>query len=502
MFKIFKKKITEFIGYNYYIFFLFIVSIYILAIPNMWDSADFDHAFSTNHLQIINIWAIENSSPIQLIPIYFLYILKKIVGVPHELLFDIFTIITYILFCLEIKKLCRQLLNLKKYWCNISVIFASIFPVWESLVSIHLGLYLFFFYLALVGHRFFLENSYPKKIFGIVLILLSFTIKSNLSFVIGLSAAYHLKNVFINNKKENTFVYILLLSISCFLLNKFFFSPYNFFNKHNEIIIENINFKDLFINFLDFLSFFLTYSWILFIFLLKKININKKEIINLICIALIFFSSVIPYLAINKSTDIFYFKDFSSRHAFLVAVSFSLFFTLIFEIISKIITKKIILLLIYLFIFESLFISSIKYYFKIEAAIFRNYFINQLKEIDKPSSGFIKFKSEDNNQYFTSAEIESYFPGHRLRNSEISSIFYKAYNEEAWLLFIPSAKDEKVVDFEKYKIFFKAKDFNYKNPCTIEVTFKNNLDFINRIKKFYIFNYKKYYLIKSIQERC
>jgi hypothetical protein len=74
MFKIFKKKITEFIRYNYYIFFLLIVSIYILSIPNMWDGTDFDHAFSTDHLQIINIWGIENSIPIQLIPIYFLYI--------------------------------------------------------------------------------------------------------------------------------------------------------------------------------------------------------------------------------------------------------------------------------------------------------------------------------------------------------------------------------------------------------------------------------------------
>ncbi len=185
-----------------------------------------------------------------------------------------------------------------------------------------------------------------------------------------------------------------------------------------------------------------------------------------------------------------------------MTVSFSLFFALIFEIISKIISKKIILLLICLFVFESLFISSIKYYFKIEAAIFRNYFITQLKEFDKPSSGFIKFKSEEKKEYFTSTEIESYFPGHRLRNSEISSIFYKAYNEEAWLLFVPSTKDEKVVNFEKYKIFFKAKDFNYNNPCLIEVTFNNNLDFINRIKKIYIFNYKKYFLIKSIQEKC
>jgi hypothetical protein len=146
-------------------------------------------------------------------------------------------------------------------------------------------------------------------------------------------------------------------------------------------------------------------------------------------------------------------------------------------------------------------ISSIKYYFKIEASIFRENLILQLKLFSEPASGFIKFKNETG-LYFNDYELDTYFPGHRLRIAELTNIFYKAYNKESWLPFIPLAKNGQTVDFEKYKIFFKVKDFNYEKPCIIEITFENSLDLLSRIKKIYIINYEKYFLIKSIKEVC
>jgi hypothetical protein len=475
----------------------------------MWDGSDFDHAFTTGSLEIINIWAFENSNEFFLVPIYFLYFLKKFFNINHEFLFDIFTIIFYLLFCFEIKKICKYLLNLDNYYCNICAAVAATFPIWESLVAIHLGLYIFAFYLVLIGHRIYIKKKIIFKILGIILILFSFTVKSNFSFIVGLSLAHTLKLYFIDNKNNYiNFIIILLIAVLCFIINQKFFPPHGFFADNNAIFIKDLSLVKIFTGLLNYFSFFAVYSWIpLIVFFYFKLwnkftyKIFKKELLLIVIIILLFFAATTPYILINKYSDIFFFRDFMSRQAFLLTIPFSLFFTLFFHFIGKFLKKKIVGLIILTFIVQSLFISSIKYYFKVEASIFRENLVLQLKVFNQPASGFIKFKNEEG-AYFNDYELENYFPGHRLRIAEITNIFYKAYNKESWLPFIPLAKNKQIVDFEKYKIFFKARDFNYKKPCIIEITFENNLDLLSRITKIYIFNYKKYFLIKSIKEIC
>ena len=43
---------------------------------------------------------------------------------------------------------------------------------------------------------------------------------------------------------------------------------------------------------------------------------------------------------------------------------------------------------------------------------------------------------------------------------------------------------------------------DYKNECSIYVYLKNDLKKIDRIKKFYILNYKKHYNIDKILKKC
>ena len=54
----------------------------------------------------------------------------------------------------------------------------------------------------------------------------------------------------------------------------------------------------------------------------------------------------------------------------------------------------------------------------------------------------------------------------------------------------------------KYRKFYQARDFDLKSTCKIEIQFDKSLNFYERIKKFYIFNSKKYFSIKSITSVC
>ena len=167
---------TNSIKILYFVIIVF-VSINIFIIPNMWDGLAFSHAFKINDLEFLNIHFKENSTYFLFVPFYFIFFLKDILQINHEILFDIFTVISYILFCYEIGKLNKYLFNSNNTVVAISSLLAASIPLWESLVAIIHAMYIFCFYLALVGHRLFINKNLKLRILGIFLILFSFSIK-------------------------------------------------------------------------------------------------------------------------------------------------------------------------------------------------------------------------------------------------------------------------------------------------------------------------------------
>ena len=78
-------------------------------------------------------------------------------------------------------------------------------------------------------------------------------------------------------------------------------------------------------------------------------------------------------------------------------------------------------------------------------------------------------------------------------------MFYKAYNTAGWW----GKKDKPTQRFlidKRYSVNYIFD--NYENECSIRIYFKNTLNRIERMKKFYIFNYKKYYNIDKITKKC
>ena len=187
----------NFIKKNYFIVFVIFSGIPIFFIPTVWDALIFDYGFSTNNLSGTEIFFKNIGSPFQLFFIYLIFFIKKITLIPHEILFDLLTVITLILFSFEIKKYSEIIFKLNNNWSNLCAIFAISFPVWHSLVAFNLGLYLVCFYFVLLGYRLFISESLPIKIIGIIIILFSFSIKSNFSFIIGLCFAHNFR-LFLN----------------------------------------------------------------------------------------------------------------------------------------------------------------------------------------------------------------------------------------------------------------------------------------------------------------
>ena len=172
----------------------------LFIINNGWDGSIIDYGFSIGDLSGIKNFYFEISSNFQFYIIRFLYFLKIITNLPNELIFDLFTGIFLILFCYEVKRFSEKIFNLDKQHSLFCFIFALIFPVWNSLTEINLGLYLFCFYLAISGYRLFSNTKNIFKFIGIILILLSFSIKSNFAFVLALCLTENFYN-YVQKKK-------------------------------------------------------------------------------------------------------------------------------------------------------------------------------------------------------------------------------------------------------------------------------------------------------------
>ena len=495
---------------NYYLLVgtIFIIPIYF--IPNSWDSVVFDYAFAIKDLSGIKIWYEESSSNFQLLFINFLFFLNNFLNIPHEFLFDTFTAILFFLFCYEVKKYSEIVFELNKKWSNLTFILAAIFPVWHNLTPINLGLYLLCFYLALLGYRLFINYKFYIKFIGILIIICSFSIKSNFAFIIALSLAHNSK-LFFDKKMINKFNFpiILFISILAYLVNINFFPPYGLYEDYNKVVLGDLNFLDFIRNFYNFLTFFIYSLWLpvfffIYLFFFKKdiyknfININKTS--DYLAIALLFLVSIGPYLLVQKSTDLFSFVDYEGRHAFTVSLSFSIFFTIIIKkIFETFYNKKIYYTFVLLFILQNMTLLSLGYYAKFENSIIQSTLTNNLKKINEPSGGYV---------YIISNEIKT------LRSYEIGHIFYKAYNKAAWSgialdFFEFSSVDGKenqsqipatILENNNYKTKYLINDFN--PECKIILKLENELNQIDRLKKLYIFNKKKYFKIDSLQESC
>ena len=510
----FFKKLND----NY---FIYIILLFVLLplnyIPQLWDGVSISYAFETGNLSGIEISLTEVGRYIHLYFFYFINFLTKYTTLTPEIIFDNLTIVFLILFCIEVKKYSEFFFNLEKKWSNFAALFVAIFPVWHTLVAFDLGTYLSSFYFLLFGYRNFIKNKKINSYIGLLFVILSFEIQSNLSFVIGLAIVnlilYRLKVV--SYFSYFKFILIVLCTIIYYLIRKFYFPSVGLESGGYPINLENLSFEyfnknGLVQNIFNYSTYLLTFIWIPILFYLNLIFLNKKYfLINKIkinvnsfykyfskYILLLILSAfaVFPYLLLGKSSSIFYLGDYYQRHAFLLAPISGIFFASMFRDLSLINNlKHKVNLKIYLIIFVLINLTLLNYgnYRKLESHFFRENLVVQLKEIGSIPRGNVELVGKN-----IPADLRPY---------EISYIFYKAYNLAGWWGKISNS----LTSSEPPQVILKKEGYSthsilndYKNECSIYVYLKNDLKKIDRIKKFYILNYRKHYNIDKILKKC
>ena len=494
---------------NFFIFFIFIVHLPIFFINNIWDGAIVDYGFTIENLRGVQSWYSESSSNFQFYIIKLLFFVKNIMSLPNELIFDCFTLIFLFLFCLEVKKLSEKIFNFNKNYSKICFLIAFIFPVWNSLTEINLGLYLFCFYLAIFGYRLFSNKNLLIKIIGIILIFCSFSIKSNFAFVLGLSLTENFYN-FLNKKKIDYFasLTILIISISGYLINIIYFPPYGIYEGYNQVQFNYITIEGLIKNFKDYLSFFIYFLTIPLFFILglklilkKKIIFFDQEIIK-ISLSLLLLSgvSLSPYLLVQKSVDIFNFLDFESRHVYLLSVSFPIFLTFLIKVLRDKISLSASSFFKYLIFLQCIVLLSTSYLVKYNATLIDKNLVNSFQNLQGPKTGYVVLLS-DNLLYRTSYGL--------------NSILYKAKNKAAWVVKVFKKTDNntefnkdnflsnaefKIFSKESYSIKYIYNDFEYK--CITIYELDNEIEASNYLKKLYFLNQDKYFTINKVREIC
>ena len=506
MAKLYFQNFRSFSTLNYFIIiFYFLLSLFI---SNMWDAYNFDYAFSIGKLEGLKLWANENSHKCYLVIINSLYFLKNKLQLSNEILFDVFNFTSLFLYVSQIAILGKILFKLETKWEKILLTIVLIFPLWEGFTSLPLGFYLFYYGICLLGFRlFFYSDNWIKILFGFFLLINSLCVQSNYSLITGLIICF-LINSKINKQMLTKSFCVFFTIFFIFIINYFYFPAYNYFEDFNRIQLNNIAPERLINNFLNYLTFFIYFFWVFLILIYLSIKSKIKIFLmsknSFFMITILFFFTTAPYLLLNKSTDIFAWKDYLGRHAYLMTIPFAFFFLLLFKRIYEIDyshKKKIFSLFLVIFIFQALTTQVLKFYFKIEASVFHKSFVENLKKIKKPKSGIIEFYTSNENK-FDHIDDHDYLPGHRIRNHEVAVLFYKAYGESSWLFFIPKSKSKKVLDFNKYKTLFNADDFDINSKCKTKIIFSKQLSYYERIKYLYIFNSRKFYNIKKVITSC
>ena len=500
---------------NYYIYLIIIfVFLPLIYLPQLFDGQSFSYIYEKGDFKITKLWYLEEGKPLLLLPYYVLYLLNKFLLFPIEILFDSFACLFLILVCIEVKKYSKIFFNLNDKHSNLAALFTSIFPIWHTLTSINISMYLFCVFFVLFGYRNFISSKKNKKLIGILSLLISFSLESNLCFLIGLGCIHLLS---LNSKIKislSHIIFLFFIAITYYAAQQIFFKPSGLWSGYNEItltgLIKTFTSYKLLNNIANYSTYLFFYIWIPAIFLLLLFLSNKKELFkikkNVITIfqsgfinnytLLIFLSAfaTFPYLVANAHIPkIIYLSDYYQRHTFLLAPIFGLFFSIMFMDLEKInnLNKKINLnFFLLIFIFLNLFLLNYGNFRKIESYHFRDNLIKELKNYGSLPKGNVNL-------------IGKNFPSD-LRRFEINYIMYKAFNSANWWGSLGSSKN-----YGPGKNLLKNKEYSiryifdsYENNCNIEIYIKNDLDKKNRIKKLYILNYKNYYNIDKILKKC
>ena len=254
-------------------YFIYVILIFIFIplnfIPQLFDGVLLSYAHESGNKNLfLEAHYKDAGRYFHLSLVNFIFNISTYTQIPIELLFDNILILFLILTCFEVKKYSTFFFGLNDRWSNFAALSVAVFPVWHTLVDFDIGLYLISIFFVLFGFRKFISLKLHNIILGFCMIILSFNLESNMSFVIGLGLVCFILSK--TNKKfdmsYSKFLILILLCFSYYFIKDFNFPATGEIEGYQKVTFDKINsnlvITKIFSNILKFSTFLLFLLWI------------------------------------------------------------------------------------------------------------------------------------------------------------------------------------------------------------------------------------------------
>jgi hypothetical protein len=454
-------------------FFFILIPLNLFGINDFWDGVSVSYAFESKKNLALDDYMIQGGYFFQFIIYKLVFFISDYTNISYKYFVNLTYAVILFLLAIELRKFSITILKLDNFYSTLTGIILLLFPVWHILVSsIFISHILFVFFVFFSTRIFFLDSIY-FKIIALIILIISFELKSNFLFSIILFFFYELRNFFkfkVVNFKNTIFIFFFNIVAYLFLINSF--APYGLWENHNQIInIFNLyNFKHLIWHSLQYMTFLIPFILINLIlifgskkngkFLLIK-NITGEKLLLLITLLVMTLFSILPYLLVLKSSKFFFDYQFSPRYTLLLVCSISLLLSFNFQLYfnKSSYNKSLninILVILFLLTLSSIYHFAHKYNY----LQFRDHLIKQLKLINI-EPGIVVLNGNN-------------IPDPIMITKESNYVFWKSYGDSRWATHILKDRSIPKPDVNRFlkdngNVVYLAENFEMRCLTTGEV---------------------------------
>ncbi len=471
------KYCKEYFLLQYFLFFFIIIFPQIIFYQDLWDGTIYNYAQEINEFDGARLQLYEHG---WVLNYWFIFLIIKISNLLNFEYYFSYLLILSLIFFFYLKEVKKFLI--KFIFKDDESIFKVLFLI--AAFSIHSHYYssimlwhLFCQFSILFGIRYFFSKQNYKILISLFFLLISFSFKSTLLYIIVLGLFYQKNNIY--NLK---YLFLIFLGIIVFIFFHFYLKNFgraenyaqllNLFDLNNLIVILRT-----FLTYLTFLiplSLLLFFYFIKFIFEKKKIKIKKIFDFLLLYrnIILLLFSAIIPYIAIGRGHVIWDVEDWSGRNAILLVLPLSIISVVIINTLKdiKFISKKI-------SIYSFIFLMIINLSFLSKGVIFK---INRIIYQTELSNKIIEYKEILINRKGVLVIVDKYNIKPIFRINEINYLLYKSIGKNnLWAIFQNEFNDSKI-NYPKDKKYMNIYISNFyskkelSDQCLMVIYFTSN----------------------------
>jgi len=314
-----------------------------IATRPMWDGVIAAYAADTGNIEGLTYIADAGGLKLAVGFAESLIIIGDITGLGFHLVNDLVSIASLLLLVHEVRLFAKNILGFTVNWSILSASLVAVFPIWHVLLTSAVTYYIFALALGLLAVRFIQQPNKAFQVFGLVAALLSFGFSSMLvvipmlSFVSDVLKKDDHREIALRWPSLPTWV-LFSSSMLFFLVQRTFNAPTGAFSGYNSLLSPFIlnSYYEVALGLVNFFSY-LVFPAAGITVAISLLNLSKPRTLFLVhsdfdavrnrAIVVLLVASILPYLAVGKSSSIIPF-DWSQRHAFVLAPAIS-FFTVV-----------------------------------------------------------------------------------------------------------------------------------------------------------------------------